>query len=403
MVTTSTPSLSDCGEWFDAASPGTVFYKEHAEKEEQHLKLLGGRIVIPPSLRQEILDKIHEGHQGISKCRERAKQSVWWLGVSRQLQDLVKGCDICCRERDNRPEPMIASQLPKRPWQKVATDLFEWKNHTYLLVVDYYSRYVEIAKLTNATSPEVIQHLKSIFARHGIPEEVMSDNGPQYSAETFSLFAREYGFRHNTSSPRYPQSNGEAERTVRTIKNMLKKMKDPYLALLAYRSTPLGQGHSTAELLMGRKIRSTLPMSSAQLEPQWPDLKDFRDKDEKIQNRQISDFNRRHGVKELPELYIGDHVWIKQPLSKGTVMEQADTPRSYVVETNKGVVRRNRRQLVVTPACPMRQEQAADNFTELSPEQATPPTSEDTSSSSVESAVRTRSGRLSVPPKRLNI
>ena len=105
---------------------------------------------------------------------------------------------------------MISTELPSLPWQKVATDLLDLQNRMYLLVVDYYSRYVELAKLTSTTSPTIIQHLKSIFARHGVPESVVSDNGPQYSSNAFATFAEEYGFTHITSSPRYAQANGLA-------------------------------------------------------------------------------------------------------------------------------------------------------------------------------------------------
>ena len=112
------------------------------------------------------------------------------------------------------------------------------------------SRYPEIARLSDATSKVVIEHMKSFFSRHGIPEEVRSDNGPQYSSAAFAKFASEYKFSHITSSPLQPQSNGEAERMVRTVKSLLKKATDPYLALLAYRATPLANGFSPSELLM---------------------------------------------------------------------------------------------------------------------------------------------------------
>ena len=92
----------------------------------------------------------------------------------------------------------------------------------YVLVIDYFSRYIEIAKLSSTSSDAIITHLTSIFARHGIPQVVVSDNGPQYSSEMFSKFASEYSFTHVTCSPKYPQYNGEAERAVRTIKSLLK-------------------------------------------------------------------------------------------------------------------------------------------------------------------------------------
>ena len=134
-------------------------------------------------------------------------------------------------ERRNHSEPLMPSDCPERPWQKLGADLFELGGKTYLLVVDYLSRYVELALLTHTKCNDVINHLKSMFARHGIPEVLMSDNGPQFSGQAFASFASAYGFKHLTSSPKFPQNNGEAERAVQTIKGLLKKATDPYMAL----------------------------------------------------------------------------------------------------------------------------------------------------------------------------
>ena len=117
----------------------------------QNILLKGTRIVIPSSMRLEILDKIHEGHQGIAKCRERAKSSMWWPGLSREIQDLVQQCRTCALDRDNKPEPLIATLLPDHPWQIVATDLFQMRGTDYLIVTDYYSRYLEVAAITKTT------------------------------------------------------------------------------------------------------------------------------------------------------------------------------------------------------------------------------------------------------------
>ena len=148
---------------------------------EQGLMMRGGRIIIPTSLRTEMLSKIHTGHQGITKCRKRARQSIWWPKMSTELEELIKNCMECCREQQQRQQPLIPFSLPELPWQKVAADLYEWKQSTYLLVVEYLSRYIEISRLNRQTAEEVITHTKSIFARHGIPEKVISDNGPQFS------------------------------------------------------------------------------------------------------------------------------------------------------------------------------------------------------------------------------
>ena len=238
---------------------------------QQGILMKGDRVIIPSKLRLDVLDKIHTGHQGIQKCRERAKSGVWWPNLSKQIEDLVRECPTCIKTKTNRAEPMIPSQLPERPFQKVGTDLFEWKGQEFVLVVDYFSRYCEIGVLRKSTSQEVINHLKAIFARHGIPETVISDNGPQYSSAEFAKFAEDWGFTHITSSPKYPQSNGEAERMVQTTKNLLTKSDDPYEGLFAYRTTPLENGFSQAEICMGRRLRTTLPTTPSKLTQQRPD------------------------------------------------------------------------------------------------------------------------------------
>ena len=126
-------------------------------------------------------------------------------------------------------EPLLTSPLPSRPWQKVAADLFELNKAQYLIVVDYFSRYPEVVKLNSTTSISIINILKSIFARHGIPSKLITDNGPQFSSHTFKEFSSTYSFQHVTSSPRYPQSNGMAERAVGTAKRLLQCAQDPHL------------------------------------------------------------------------------------------------------------------------------------------------------------------------------
>uniref|UniRef100_A0AAQ5XBH2 Integrase catalytic domain-containing protein n=1 Tax=Amphiprion ocellaris TaxID=80972 RepID=A0AAQ5XBH2_AMPOC len=172
--------------------------------------------------------------------------------------------------------------------------------------------------------------------------KVVSDNGPQFSSEQFKEFAKEYQFRHITSSPRYPQANGEAERAVRTIKDLWKKDSDFNRALLVYRATPLEHGFSPAQLLMGKNLRISLPQSSAKLEPKWPDLQAFRKKDEEGRREQAKYYDRRHRTRPLPKLTPGQKVWITTEGTTGAVVRPASTPRSYVVETERGFLRRNR-------------------------------------------------------------
>ncbi|KAK3107078.1 hypothetical protein FSP39_006562 [Pinctada imbricata] len=157
---------------------------------------------------ERVLQKIEAaGLTFNDKCvfSAEAKETVFWIGLSIQVEDLVKNCDKCQMNANDRPEPLMTTNLPSRPWEKLGTDMFAYKRSQYLLVIDYYSRYVEVAKLTSTSSETIVNHLKSIFSRHGIPEVLRSDNGPQYASKYFADFASQYGFSHVTSSPRYPQ------------------------------------------------------------------------------------------------------------------------------------------------------------------------------------------------------
>ena len=198
-----------------------------------------------------------------------------------------------------------------------------------------------------------LNNMKSIFARHGIPEIVVTDNGPQYWSQMFSAFADAHGFSHRTSSPRCQQSNGVSERAAKTIKGLLKKSEDQYETIFAYRSTPLSNGYSPAELLMGRKLRTTVPVVPSSLDPQWSHFQDARKAQCDNKQRQKKVFDHRHRVVDLRPLKPGEHVWVKDMNRRGTVKTYMQKPpRSYVVQTQHSDVRLNRRHLNPTPVAP---------------------------------------------------
>ena len=183
-------------------------------------------ILIPPSLRADTLQKLHQSHQGIEKIKRLARESIFWPGMNSQIDELVSNCSTCLHHANaNQHEPLHPHEIPSRPWQKVGTDLFDWNGKPHLIVVDYYSRYPEVSELRNTKARTVINKTKSIFSRHGIPESVVSDNGTQYSSEEYKQFTKDYNFIHNTISPRYPQSGGLHEKTVQTVKNLFEKMQ----------------------------------------------------------------------------------------------------------------------------------------------------------------------------------
>ncbi|XP_021362545.1 uncharacterized protein K02A2.6-like, partial [Mizuhopecten yessoensis] len=142
----------------------------------------------------------------------------------------------------------------------------------YLVTVDYFSKFIEVNNVSDEKSATVINVLKQQFARYGIPEEIISDNGQEFASYEFKSFSRAYHIEHTTSSPRYPQSNGLAKRSVQTVKRLFKKArddgKDPYLALMELRNIPItGIELSPSQLLLGRATRTTLPAKRTQLNP----------------------------------------------------------------------------------------------------------------------------------------
>ncbi|XP_037573060.1 uncharacterized protein K02A2.6-like [Dermacentor silvarum] len=239
-----------------------------------------------------------------------------WLGnqsggrPSTTRYTLLSNCPTCAETRVQCSEPMMPSTTPTRPWQEVGVDLFHLNDQDYVLLVDYGSRFPEVISLRSTTAPAVINVIKSVFACHGIPRLVRSDNGPQFARE-FSAFAESYGFRHVTSSPHFPQSNGEVERMVRTVKDLLRKADDPYLALLAYRDSPGVNRVSPAQLLMGWRLETRVPKTSHQLEPAWPPSVPFTRRDQDNRRRQASTFNRRHAARSSRPLQVGEQVWVR--------------------------------------------------------------------------------------------
>ena len=188
---------------------------------------------------------IHVGHIGIVKCRNRAKEVMFWPNMHGKIEEMVSNCPICLQFCiSNAPkELMISHEFPEFRWQVVAADLFQINAEHYHLVLDYHSRYFELEKMSSTTCREVIIRMKAIFTRFGIPEKVVSDNGPPLNGAEFSLFSEEWEFHHVTTSPLHPKENGLVERFVQTAKHLLKKAKTgshpPYLSLLEYRNTQI--------------------------------------------------------------------------------------------------------------------------------------------------------------------
>ena len=136
----------------------------------------------------------------------------------------------------------MSHEIPSRPWQRVAAHLFEHAGRTYLVTTDYFSDFFELDHLRSTTSTSVIKKLKVHFSRHGIPEQLVTDNGPQFVSRDFVKFANKWDFEHFTNSPRHSQANGKAESAVKEAKKIIMKCNkastDTFIALLDHRNTP---------------------------------------------------------------------------------------------------------------------------------------------------------------------
>jgi len=331
----------------------------------------GQRLVIPTVLRKEVMSTIHSTHVGLEGCLRRARDSVYWPQMTVQLKDFVSKCDICLAFRDSPgKESLIQHELPTRPWSKIGVDLCELQGRTLLVLIDYYSNFIEVERVTNLTTQGVTKVLKEMFARYGVPDQVMSDNGPQFSSANFRSFATEWRFNHVTSSPHYPQSNGKVENAVKTVKRLFNKCRDAgtseYQALLDWRNTPTeGMGTSPAQRFLGRRCRTLLPTCTILLKPHFSVQKDIQNQ-KQLKQRQKRYYDRH--VKDLPALHPGDLVQLRLPGQvKWTVgiCTKIAGQRSYEVKVGNTIYRRNRRQLIFVKANKQKQISSPNQIEEI--------------------------------------
>ena len=148
---------------------------------------------------------IHEGHLGLGKCKLQVKDTVYWLEINEQLEQLVSNCELCLKYskgKGKQPSNMsLRQEVPIHPWTKVTTELFYFNGDSYLLIVDYTSRFPVVRKLSSTTAQNVTSQMKLIFSEYGWPETIIFNNGPCYSAEAVTKLVRDYSVNHIASSP----------------------------------------------------------------------------------------------------------------------------------------------------------------------------------------------------------
>ena len=315
---------------------------------EDGLILKATRIVIPPSMQESIIQQLHEGHLGFTKCFNRAKQTVYWPNLRKELEELVLNCKLCLKhssaKRKPKPTPSFGQEIPVVPWTKLASDIFHFQNDSYLLIVDFTSRFPVVRKLKSMTAKHVASHFSQVFGEYGWPDTLLTDNGPCYAAQEFKKLKSDMSVNHITSSPHYPQSNGLAEKYVQIVKNLFMKAHeegtDYQKALMIYRNTPLDDKLiSPMQLLQGRSARSDLPMSYAakikygiaSSQPLPPALR--QDKNHRAPTH---DYKLHQDI-----MYLEPIMKKWYPIK---IVRLLDAKRSYMIKTTEGVEYRKTQQ-----------------------------------------------------------
>ena len=245
----------------------TFFEKRTELSMEEEMLLWKGRIVIPTSLRQTVLNLLHEGHPGISAMRDLAKFYVWWPKIDDDIEHYVATCKPCQQTRPKEPEvPLFSWNVPTEPWARIHIDFAgPFENNMWLIVVDAYTKWLEIIRMKSTTAAPTCAKLREIFARFGVPRVIVSDNGPQFVSEEFKAFCKMNLIQHITSTPYHAKTNGLAERAVRTFKERMLAAKSTVpdintrlqKFLLCYRNTPQkSTGRPPSELLLGHRLRT---------------------------------------------------------------------------------------------------------------------------------------------------
>ena len=238
---------------------------------EQGCILWGIRVIIPTKLRQLVLQELHETHAGSTKMKSIARSYVWWPNLDRNIEELSSACIVCQSMRSDPPKaPVHPWTFPATAWSRLHVDFAgPVQGRTYLVLVDAYSKYPEIMKMNSTTSQATVHVLRDIFSRQGLPEVIVSDNGPQFVAHEFQKFCQENGIVHRTSAVYKPATNGQAERVVQILKSAIKQSQltktdvDTVIAryFLRYRTTPHSStGEAPSVLLMGRRLRTRLDL-----------------------------------------------------------------------------------------------------------------------------------------------
>ncbi|XP_031422660.1 uncharacterized protein K02A2.6-like [Clupea harengus] len=318
--------------------------------------LWGQRVIIPPNLREALLQQLHSGHCGMVRMKELARSYFWWPGLDGHIEDRVKSCGSCQSVR-NTPQlaPLHPWDWPEEAWQRIHIDFAgPFEERMLLVAIDAHSKWPEVAIMRSTTAQKTIEKLAEMFSRFGFPEQLVSDNGPQFVSADLAKFLERHGIQHIRSAPYHPATNGLAERFIQSMKHSLKASQGQgslhqrlHAFLLSYRNVPHGTTkESPSTLLMKRRLRTSFDL----LKP--PKIKSvvWREQQAQIQRRQKTARDEVFcpGDPVMARNYTSGAKWVP-----GTIIAQTG-PVSYTVQTAEDRVwKRHTDQLLQGTATPV--------------------------------------------------
>ena len=359
--TQNDPTLRDVYQYIKQGWPDTaetlpddckVFYHLRDELSIlDNIIIRGSRIVIPEKLKNEVMSRLHGAHQNAEKMTALAKHSVYWPNMTKQCEMYVKKC-IACEESKNtqRKEPLLPTDVPQMAWTLLGSDVYFIGRKTYLIFVDYYSKWPVIRELRDNSARSLVNTTQQIFGEYGLPKKIISDAGTNYTSREFQEFCVRNNIEHKTSSSYHHSANGQAERVIAVIKQIFKKCEktgeNPYIALLYLRVTPISRDLPSPARLMGRKLRTLLP------EADFENIDDYLKERFRERQRIMKEQHDKHrGARSLPQRNIGDKVMVQAqhggPWTQGQITGNRGSEhgnRSYEIDisqTGRKVVRNN--------------------------------------------------------------
>ncbi|KAK3930828.1 hypothetical protein KUF71_024185 [Frankliniella fusca] len=306
------------------------------------------RLVVPVKLRNQVLNQIHKSHHGMVKCTALATETVYWPGINHDIEIFVRDCLVCNKFSSSlKKAPLLTHDVPDFPYQHIACDILEFHRIPYLVVIDIFSKWLDVVKMSSKSAESVCKVWEMLFSIHGIPEIVFADNVP-FKSHLCNTFATEMSFQIITCSPHYHQSNGQAENAVKLARGFLNSCSvdnttSLQKCLLLYRSTPIPSlGVSPSQLLMSRRLRTSIPIKASLLKPCV--VSDAQALLKSKQNKMKMNYDKTAYGKDK-EFSVGDYVYVQDIFSKewqpAVVLEVLPEPRSYLVEVGDNILRRN--------------------------------------------------------------